>query len=205
MVSPVDLCNLALISLGQPTVVQIDPPDSQSKSARLCGQIYEPLRDEIIRSHPWRRLTKRTTLAASVVAPDWGYTTAYPMPADLVRLIDVYVGDVKLMDWHLEGDDILTNTTAPLQIRYTRTSSNPDDWDPLLRDAIAYRLAVDLAEPLTQDPSKKSFAIAKYQEVMNLAKNASAQEGTPVDLGLPDRWVAARFGRVDDPLLRNIS
>jgi len=192
MVSPVDLCNLALTSLGQPTVVQIDPPDDNSKSARLCAQIYPIMRDEVIRFHPWRRLTKRTTLAASVVAPDWGYTTAYPLPADLITLIDVYVGGVKLMDWHLEGDDILTNTTDPLQIRYIQTSTNPDDWDPLLRDAVAYRLAVDLAEPLTQDPSKKSFAIAKYEEVMKSAKNASAQEGTPTDLGLPDPWVSIR-------------
>lgn len=205
MTSPVDVCNLALTSLGQPTVVQIDPPDSKSKAARLCAQMYPLMRDEMIRKHPWRRLKKRITLAASVVAPDWGFTTQYPLPADLVTLIEIYIDDVPLRLWELEGDMILCNETAALNIRYIRTSDNPDDWDPLLIDTIAYRLAVDLAEPLTGDPNKKGFAVAKFQQVFEEAKNASAQEGTPTELGLPDPWVSARFGSPDNILERGIS
>lgn len=202
MASPVDICNLALTSLGQPTITAIDPPDTGSKSARLCAQLYPLLKDETLRSHPWRRLKKRASLAAEVTTPDWGYTTQYPLPADMLRLLDVYVGDQQLLTWDLEGDKILCNETGPLLVRYIRTSTDPEEWDAIMVTAVAYRLAVDLAEPLTQDPNKKSFAIAKFDEVMSEAKNASAQEGTPSDLGLPDPWVSVRFGGDTDTLLQ---
>lgn len=206
MTSPVDICNLALTSLGQPIIVQIDPPDSGSKSARLCAFLYPLMRDETLRAHPWRRLKKRTTLAAEVTAPDWGYTTQFPLPADLLRLLDVYVGDQQLLSWDLEGEKLLANENGPIQIRYIKTSDDPNQWDSIMINAVAYRLAVDLAEPLTQDSNKKSFAIAKFEEVMAAAKNASAQEGTPVDLGLPDDWVSVRFGLSNDDILsRGIS
>jgi len=206
MTSPVDICNLALTSLGQPTVTAIDPPDTNSKSARLCAQLYPLMRDEMIRKHPWRRLKRRAQLAASVVAPLWGYTTKYPLPADCITLIEIYVGDDPLREWDVEGDFILCNETAALNIRYIATSTDPNEWDPLLINAIAYRLAVDLAEPLTGDPNKKSFAIAKYTEVIAEAKNASAQEGTPTELGQPDLWVSTRFGGTTDGLMyRGIS
>ena len=75
-----------------------------------------------------------------------------------------------------------------------------------MQNAVAYRIAVDLAEPLTQDASKKQFAIAKYNEVMEAAKSISAQEGTPTDIGLPDPWVSIRFGgSTVDLLSRGIS
>lgn len=205
MVSPVDICNLALTSLGQPTIVQIDPPDANSKSARLCAQLYPLLRDETLRSHPWRRLKKRAELAADVVAPVWGFTTQFPLPADLLRLLDVYTGDSRLRTWELEGDNLLCDEDGPIQIRYIKDSTDPDEWDSILVTAMAYRLAVDLAEPLTQDPSKKQFAIAKFQEAMATAKNASGQEGTPQDVGLPDQWVSARFGAGSFDAARGIS
>lgn len=206
MTSPVDICNLALSSLGQPTIVQIDPPDANSKAARLCAQLYPSLRDETLTAHPWRRLKKRVTIAASVVAPDWGFTTQYPIPADLIGFInDLYVGGRKLMHFEFEGEFILCNETGPLQIRYLRKSEDPNEWDSLMQQAVSYRLAVDLAEPLTQDASKKQFAIGKYAEVMRTAKSVSAQQGTPVTLGLPDPWVTARYGGTDGLLTRRIS
>ena len=206
MVSPVDICNLALTSLGQPNIVQIDPPDEGSKAARLCAQLYPLLKDETLRSAPWRRLKKRAELAASVVAPEWGFSTQYPVPADMLRLLEVYIGDTKLRTWELEGDNILCNEeTGPIQIRYIKTSDDPNEWDSLMVTSLAYRLAVDLAEPLTQDPAKIQFAIAKFREVMNTAKNASSQEGTPTDIGLPDNWISVRYGAGSFDAARGIS
>ena len=206
MTSPVDIFNLALISLGQTTITAIDPPDSGSKAARLCAQIYPTMRDEVFRKHPWRRLKKRLSLAADTAAPAWGYTTQYPLPADLITLIEIYVGDAPLRNWELEGEMLLCNETAALNIRYIANSTDPNSWDHLLINALGDRWAVDLAEPLTGDSNKKSFAIGKYEEVLNEAKRASSQEGTPVEAGLPDDWVSTRFGGSTDTLMtRGIS
>ena len=193
MVSAVDICNLALISLGQPTVVAIDPPDTNSLAAKLCGQIYPMLRDEVIRAAPWRRLKTRVELAADPAAPVFGYTTKFAFPADMQRLLDVIVsGNIRVSDYNVEGDFILCNESGPLQIRYIKDSINPDDWDSIMRNAIAYRLAADLAEPLTQDASKKQYAMAKYDMIIKEAKRTSAQEGVPVTVGIPDPWVSIR-------------
>lgn len=201
--SEVDICNLALDRLGQPTIIDLE---DDNKAGQLCRRMYPLARDEIQRRFPWRRLRKRASIAALADAPAWGYSNWYELPGDLLRLIEVYQNNTPLHSgWELEGNRILINYSDPLNIRYICRETDTSKFDALMVSAIAAYMAKDMAESLTQDPAKKGFAYNDFNEIMKEAKHANAQEGNPTRLNSPDTWELVRWGGADDQDARPIS
>lgn len=192
MPSVVDVCNTALDRNGEPPIISLL---DGTPAANLCDRLFPIARDEVQRTFPWRRLRKRVSLAADPTAPIFGFDFRYRIPADSLRIIDVLDSQSRVVqEWELEGQFILTDTDAPLFIRYIATSNDPNEWDALMVSAVAARLAVELAEPLTQDTGKRNLLLAEYQNTMRQARNASAQEGSGQPLDLKDSWANSRFG-----------
>ena len=69
--SYVSIANLALISLGADTIMSLD---EDSKPARLINNIYEFIRDEVLRSHPWNFAIRWASLAQLSETPTNEYT-----------------------------------------------------------------------------------------------------------------------------------
>lgn len=204
-ITPVDICNDALISLGQDPITTLE---DNTKAAQLCNTMYPFIRDEMLRSVPWRRLKERANLAYQAgVTPAWQYKYSFLTPSDMITLLDVWVGGAPFRKgWELEGNAIVTNVVGPLQIRYIRDSNNPDEWDSLMRRTISLKIALDLAEPLTQDSTKVQQAGAKFALVEKRAKHENSQEGNSVPMEQPDPWVTARYaGSANEAILRPIS
>jgi len=86
MASTVDICNGALNQLGATTILSLT---EDSKNARLCNSRFTQVRDAVFRSHPWNCLQKRVELAADTTAPAWGFSYAYTLPADCLRLLRI--------------------------------------------------------------------------------------------------------------------
>ena len=198
-ISPVDIANLALDKLGQPSITSFN---NESKAARLCNRMYPLAKDYVFRMFPWRRLRTRGLLAASTQTHAWGYQFEFPLPVDLLRLLDVasgqltsFSGGSNMMQsgWELEGNSILTNVQGPLQIRYIKNSDDPGEWDRLMIHTIAAYMAKDMAEALTQDHKKKVFAVSDFALITEEARHANAQEGNPVRLNSPDSWETVRW------------
>lgn len=203
MPSAVDVANLALDRLGQPPISSFDDGTTVSN---LCNRMYPFARNKVQRAVPWRRQKARTTLAADVSAPAWGYTYKYRLPSDCVRLLDVYKSGYPLnTGWEVEGDFILSDEVGPLQIRYSALETNPDMWDELMVSATASLLAYEMAESLTQDATKKAQALQYYMEDMKLARHANGQEGNPVRLTSPDEWERVRWSGGSDIVSRDIT
>ena len=203
MPTAIDIANWSLDLIGQPHITSFE---DGTKASKLVNRMYPLVRDEVQRAHPWRWLRARASLAADATAPAWGYDRRYQIPADMLRLLDVYKGDIpQFSGWELEGQYILTNEASPIYIRYIAQQTDPNRWDSLLRSAIAARLASQIAEPLTQDPSKRNFARAEYKEIMKHARLVSAQEGNATSVNVPDRWESVRYGSVFDPEYRDIT
>ena len=79
MASVVEICNSALNSLGANNIISLT---EDSKNARLCNQRYEPIRDQIFRSHTWNCLIKRVELAQDTATPTHEYDNQYTLPSD---------------------------------------------------------------------------------------------------------------------------
>ncbi len=210
-ISPIDIANLALDKLGQPSIVTFQ---DESKAARLTNRMYPLAKDYVFRMFPWRRLRTRALIAASTEVPAWGYQFEFPLPVDLLRLLDVASGQLTSFTngsstmqsgWELEGNSILTNVQGPLQIRYIKDSDDPAQWDRLMVHTIAAYMAKDMAEALTQDHKKKLFAVQDFEQITEQARHANAQEGNPVRLNSPDDWETVRWTGGTDLTNRNIS
>jgi len=191
--------NAALAKLGQRPVLSFDDPDDR---ARWLKSRFDAVRDLCLRANRWHFAMARARLSAEAEAPAFGFGRQFPLPADCLQLVEI--GGAALATgagemiagprpaFALEGGRILTDAAAPLEIRYVRRIEDVAAWDPLFTEAVACRLAFDLAEKLTQSSGKKEAALRDYQLSLRDAFRVNAIEAPPETM--PDgSWVLARL------------
>jgi len=185
MASEVDICNLALQRLGAKSISSLT---EDSTRARECNRVYTHARDTEMRSHPWNFARARASLAASTTVPAFGPAFQYPLPADFLRLLPSRdQGTLQI-----EGGNILTSDTAPLEIIYIRRVTDPNAFDQGFVDLLAARIARDIAEKVTQANNKIQAAQAAYKEAKADARKVNAFE-SPSQEPPVDTWITARL------------
>ena len=199
MASQVDIANRALTKLGAARIISFG---DDNKQARAVSSMFDIVRDAELRSHIWSFSIKRTSLPALISAPDWGFKSEYQIPADCLRILmvnDVYGGpnmsdyrNSPTADYSLEGNKILTDFGAPLKLRYISRVQDTTQWDSMFVEAMACRLAMEMAEDLTQSNTKRELAQAEYMAMLRSAIRASSIEQPAQDL--PDNsWLLSRI------------
>ena len=189
MASEVDICNIALSNLGERPITA---RNDQNQRARACDNRFDDVRDLVLRSHVWNCALKREQLTSSATAPVWGYDVAYPKPAKMLRLISVKENEYP---FKIEGENIVTNSTS-LNILYIEQVTDTAKYDALLIQAIALRLATEIAQDITGKTQLKEALMRKYREVMSEARSADAVEGTPQKIE-SDLWLESRYTSID--------
>jgi len=184
--SAVQICNRALDILGADPVLSLN---DNSEAGRLCNRNFAPVRDAVLRAYPWNAAMRRAALPALAEAPAWGFAAAYQLPADCLRLWRVENED--LADWRVEGRTVVSDIAAPLRILYLARLDDPGFFDPLLAEAVAGRLAADLAYRLTGSSALGNQAWSLYQAKLAEARRVDAQEGSAEALRAVD-WLQAR-------------
>ena len=185
MASIVDICNRALSKLGQ---IRITSLTDNNKAAKACNHAYEYVRDAVLRDHVWNCTMTRAQLAPLSTTPSFGFDYQYQQPGDCIKVVEVDTS----YPWTVEGRAILTDQGPTLDIRYQKREEDPNQYDPLLLEALAAKLAYELAEELTQSNSKKDEAMRDYMTLLNQAKLRDAQEQSPAELH-EDDWINARY------------
>lgn len=197
----VDIVNRALSKLGGGRISSL--ADS-SEPAALAASIFESVRDSEISVHAWNFAKTRVMLPAEAEAPVFGWSRQYLLPADCLRVLEAgpwpqavtagYVGGDS-RSFVIEGRRILSNLGPALNIIYLRRETDCGFYPPPFTEALAARLAAEMAESLTGSNSKRELAWKEYQEAVRLARRVNA-------LGLPplalqdDSWLAAHWAGV---------
>jgi len=172
--SIVSICNIALFALGEDPIVSLE---DNTKRAILCNGRYDDVRRAVLRSHPWPCAKVQALLAASATPPLFTFANAYPLPADFIRMVDLPENDEAV--WEIQGNALLTDEDAPLQLVYVRDLTDPTLFDPLLVHTIAYALGVELVEPLAQDGSKLQRLAAMLNDKGETARLVASQGDSP--------------------------
>lgn len=172
-VTEVSICSNALTKLGESTITSLT---DNSTAARTCNLLYGPTRDSVLRAHPWNFALKRAALAADATAPVWGYDYAYQLPSDCLRVIQTDADDTD--PFKVEGRQILTDATAPLNILYVRRVEETPDFDSLFVDALTARMVFEMANPITAKRRYAEEAMAEYLSKLRDARTADGMEGT---------------------------
>jgi hypothetical protein len=188
MASVVDICNGALNQLGASTILSLT---EDSKNARLCNSRYTQVRDSIFRSHPWNCLQKRVELAADTDAPAWGFSYAYTLPADCLRLLRILDYD---SNYKVEGRKILSNTST-MKILYIGRITDPNEYDELLRETLSAALGADIAFAVTSNNQTATNMYNLFQDKLKDARFVDSTEGQNIDqdLGMSDQIDAGTF------------
>ena len=174
MASEVDIINSALNMVGATNIIA---RAQDSKSARITNQRYDYIRDAVLRAHPWNCAISRATIAPDADSPDFGFTNQFTLPTDpyCLRVLRLEYLDV---DFRVEGRKIHCDEDTVKVIFISRVT-DPNEYDQLLIEAIAARLAADSSYALAQSSTLTSTMWQLYESKLSEARFIDATEGTP--------------------------
>lgn len=176
--SEVSICSNALLTLGaQP----INSLDEDSDRARLASNLFEPVRDYVLRRHPWNCAVKRVALAPLADAPafDWNYQ--YNLPSDFMRALSVGERGAEA-EFKIESGKLLCNEN-PALLRYIWRNTAPATWDHMLIWAMTQAMRAVFAYPTTASTSLEQQVEVVLRDVLKQARAVDGQDETPETFG----------------------
>ena len=198
MPSVVDICNEAMDLLGAATITSLT---ENSKEARLCNRRFETVRDAVLRSHPWNTAISRAEIAKDSAAPAFGFSYQYALPTDpyCLRVLSFWNSNVdseiaaydSQVMYKIEGRKILSDE-GTCKITYIGRITDTEQYDAMLSNTIAHRLAAETAYAITGSTTVAQQMQALYEQRLREARSMDAMEGYP-DKIIADDFVNIRF------------
>lgn len=175
MPSEVSICNQALGWLGGNLITSLD---DKTTEANLCKANYDGLRRAVLEELPWRFAVSRNIPSKLAEVPEFEYSSKFQLPVDLIRLTSVFTMDEghSVLDWEMEGDTVLCNEDS-IAIKYIKDIEDVFIFSAGFTQALAARLAVDLAIPLTESRSLQADMAKLYTDKLNGAITLNSMQG----------------------------
>jgi hypothetical protein len=194
MASKVGIANKALALLGQPGITDFE--DGTERAAAV-DEVYDNVLDSVLSETMWNFAIKRSTLTQLVTTVPWtddGLVYAYLYPSDAIRIMNL--NDSNLM-WRVEviGDNrVILSDTSSLKIRYVFRNTDPSQYSPKFIEALAVRLASELAAQINRS-SKEALELLDAYKLVHLpdAMSTNSQEGSPIQ-PKQDQFLLAKYG-----------
>lgn len=176
MASSVEICNRALVRLGEDTITSLS---DDSDRARICNALYQEVLETTLSEYPWNCAIYRAELARLADTPVWDFAYAYQLPTDpyCLRVLETDL-DIQDYPWQIEGRTLVTDANS-VKIKYLALLDDPNNIPPLLRELIAIRLAAEACYPITGDAKLAISVWDLYARKEREAKLTDGQEGTP--------------------------
>lgn len=191
MTSEVAICNQAISWLGGNLIISLDDGTTE---AILCKANFSILRDAVLEEGKWTFATKRFKLLPSPDAPVYGYSAKFELPSNVLLVIEARDNDAasgiggilfttsesangsSRLDWRLEEGFIVADASqvfCKCVIRITDTTK----FTTTFNQALAARIAADIAGTLTESSAKEERMWNKYYAAINLALAADGLQG----------------------------
>ena len=183
MSSDIEICNLALSRVA--VTQAIASFTERSKEAEQCRVFYSHLRELVLQEFPWPFAESIVALAdLGNPAPGWAFRYRYPADCLKIRNI-VQPGFRRALSSDMEipyqigydaGGRVIHTDQPEAVCRFTFKVDDSTFFDPQFVEALAWRLAMDLALPLASKPDLQQFAAQQYQMALTLAEGSAFQE-----------------------------
>ena len=177
-VSEVTICNLALSWLAGNLIISLDDDINEAK---LCKANYELSRDAVLETMAWTFATKRYALTPEVNTPAWGSGVQFTIPAEIITVLEVTdVSDTpngaNNLDWRREGHLILCDANK-VYVKAVFKQDDPVRFPPNFVQAVAARLAAEIAIPLTESKELMMTMEGKYKDRLLIAAGTDGIQG----------------------------
>ncbi|MCK5504214.1 MAG: hypothetical protein KAJ10_03585 [Thermodesulfovibrionia bacterium] len=199
--SVLGIWNLALGGIGQSKIASLT---EQSVPAQQAEIAWPFVRDEVLESADWTFAKTRKALAQNSTDPVQGFSFAYTLPADFLRLCrqrkedpsvypDATTGSSYSYSFFVEGRPVAfryviealadgtlclftdyDNSSVDLIIQYIRREQNPALYSAHFCTTAAFRLGAALAPVLTESSSKEERQWSLYNNAIKRAKGHNA-------------------------------
>ena len=164
------IANLALSNLGEARIQSLT--DSNSR-ARACNARIDGVITAILRMHVWNSALERQLLT-NIGTPVFGWNYVYQLPADCIKVVEVN----PVSKYQVEKKNILSNENK-LYLLYVAEPADIQNLDILLAEAMAMKLAVEIAETLTSKANLKNEMMQKFVIALQEARGANSKDRTP--------------------------
>lgn len=193
--SVIDICNYALMRVG--TKFSIMSLDEASPEANACKLVFDQALRASLRLHPWNFASASVSLA-EIGGPrsDWAYR--YALPSDCINALRV-MGDSKSSDRvpfeigindTRDGKTLLCDRAAAVLI-YTCYVADPTLYDSSFVDCLSWRVAYEVAMPITADRSIQGQCLQAWQKFIPEAAALDSNEGN-ADPNRAAPWISVR-------------
>jgi len=191
MTDAVSICNLALQQVGAKSISALT---DDTTAGRACNRVYEQARNSELRAHPWTFARERVQVAADSTDPIFGAAKRYALPSDSLRILPTNGrdGTDTQDDFQVFGRFVHTDHSSPINLNYIKVVTDENAFDSLFTELLIARIAMDIAERVTQSNKKKESAIFHYKEIQKEARRINAFERPPQKPPV-DTWVNARL------------
>ena len=134
-------------------------------------------------------------VADNPLRADSGFRNRYPLPDDSLRILELVNSDAL---WMVENGELHTDDGSTVPIRYIFRQLDVTTYGPNLVSTLAYRLALDIVEELTQSNTKRDKALQEFEIFLRRSARSDGQEQSSMPLA-EDEWIQARAttGRFD--------
>ena len=164
------IANLALSNLGESSIQSLTDNNAR---ARACNVRIDDVITTVLRMHVWNSALERKELT-QIGAPVFGWNYMFQLPADCIKVVEVN----PISKFQLEKRNILSNETS-LYLLYVAEPTDINNLDSLLAEAIAMKLAWEIAETLTSKAGLKDEMMRKYIIALQEARSANSKDRTP--------------------------
>ena len=178
MASETSIINRALRQIGGTRVT------SREDGTNVADDIFDEVRDDLLRSNPWNFATKRATLAKSAVAPGFEFDYAFPLPSDWIRTISVHHNDagagVVAHKVEIVNDQLsIVANTEDCYLVYVFQQVNPNLMPSDFLSAFTDALARDMAIAIADSNVLQGTMADKADRSLMHARASDAMSGTP--------------------------
>lgn len=176
----VQICNQAIGWLGGNRITSLDDGTTE---ANLCKDNYEYLRDAVLETVDWSFAKKQVRLTPLAATPDFRYDQQFLLPADLLRIITAGNKDdfTDILEWepavNSSNQHVCYANCDVLYLLYVSRVEDATRFSPLFSQALANRLAADLAIPLTENAGLAQRYWQLYERKLIEAANSDGVQG----------------------------
>jgi hypothetical protein len=175
MISETSISNSALAMLGAKQIESLEEP---SRAAEFCRNKYPFLRDAVLEDGDWGFATQTLVLGPSTNTPDWDDSLfIHELPLDWISVREITTENQHRLEWELQGRQIFAPESTVVA-RGIRRITDTGKFTPLFVEALATRLAYDLAIPIAGDKVLRRELMMTYQDHIAAAEGADRQQNS---------------------------
>lgn len=198
MATRLQIVNGALVKLGARIITSIS---GQEKEAKVTAARFDACRQAVLRLYSWAFATTQVVLTSPAPTPAFGFTVAFGLPGDCLRVVRINEGDE---EFSVVGDTVQCDSTEiRLTYVYDYGSGENDTFsDPLFCECLSLYLAWDCAYSLTQSSELRDAMWALFdRRLLPLTRHVASTEHSGRIVGASDFDNARRSYRqfVRDP------